>query len=126
LADFWVSPARFRYIRNEIIWAIEVVLPLEPGQWPPEVRETGYEGHNKQRSNHAPYEASCLITSEVLSRLERTGGDGETLVWEVQHGLNNYNLLSPRARTAVNYVSGWRRRRLGYQAWLKQRRYRKK
>ena len=122
MTDFWTSLSAFRFSRPEILWLIEVVLPLPVGEWPPEP-STGYEGHNKQRSYHANFEASCLITGEVRARLKLTGIEGKLLVAEVQGG-KELEELQPESRRALNFVSGFRRRHQSYQSWKKQRAYR--
>ena len=122
MTDFWISPLRFSFGRDEILWLLEVVLPLPVGEWPPEP-SSGYEGHNKQRSYHAPYEAVCLITGEVRARLKLTKIEGKLLVAEVQGG-KCLEELQPESRRALNFVSGFRRRHQSYQSWKKQRKYR--
>lgn len=125
MADSYYSPHRIRYSRAEILWIIEFVLPLEAGEWPPEpIEDSGYiDSPGTRRNSKAPYETACLITGEVWVRLEMAGEDGGTLVHEVQHGLRYYESLCPAAQTALNYISGWRRRRMGYKSWVRQRKY---
>ncbi len=111
-ADYYI-PGMIVYCRPQMIWVIESVLPLECGSWLPETNDS--ERGNRQL--RAPYETCCQITGEVSVRLERTGKDGEILVWEIQHGFSDYEILSPRAKMALNYISGWRRRKDIYRKW---------
>lgn len=125
MTDYY-SPRDITFTREQMIWLIEHLDLLELGDWPPEGRETGYTGSQKSHSHKAPFETAAQIYVEVSYRLDRTGNDGETLVWEVQNGLNAYALLCPAAKKALNYISGWRRRKMKYRKWINQGRYRGK
>ena len=127
MTDTWYSPGQIRFGRDEMIWLIECLSDLELGVWPKQPGDTGYtDAPNVQKSRnfHAPFETPAQIFAEVTSRIDKTGDAGETLIWEVQHGMNDYSLLSPPAKRALNYISGWRRRRSAYRDWLKQVKYR--
>lgn len=125
----WYAPGQIRYLRDDIIWMIAVVLPLEAGEWPPEPKETGYTGGHKV-SHSAPFENPAVVRSEVKERLKMTKDDGVTLVWEIQKGgIEYYELLCPAAKRALNYICSGEKRRfknngglLSYSEWLRNRR----
>jgi hypothetical protein len=121
------SPADIRFSREQMIWLIEWLDVLEDGKWPPDPKETGYidtPGGSGNKSSRSPFETAAQIFAEVTDRLKQTGEAGVTLVWEIQHGLEVYELLSPPAKRALNYISGWRRRRMDFSSWMRQNRYR--
>lgn len=67
------------------------------------------------------------IAGDIEWRLKRTGIAGTQLVEEIEAMEDlDYQKLHSLARDALNYISGWSRKRLSYSAWLKQRRYRLK
>jgi hypothetical protein len=115
------SPRDIRFNREQTIWLITWLDVIGDGHWPPDPKETGYVdvpgGSSHSHSHRSPFETSAQIYAEVTTRLEQTGDAGVTLVWEVQHGLEVYELLSPPAKRALNYISGWRRRRQSFSQW---------
>lgn len=108
-----------------MIWLVNWLPVLKEGIWPPEHRETGYIGLPGTKGHRAPFEDPAGFAGEVNIRLSTTGEAGEALVDEVQSGLELEQLSRP-ARRALNYISGWRRRRLSYRAWVRQVDYRAK
>ena len=129
MRDEWYSPGQIRYLRDDIIWMIGQVLPLESGEWPPEQKESGYTGSQKTPSHAAPFENPAIVRAEVEQRIKMTKGDGVTLVWEIQKGgVEYYELLCPAAKRALNYIcSGKKRRRtkdgrlITYAEWKRDR-----
>ena len=115
MKDFY-SPGAIRYTREEMIWGIIHLQELGNGHWPRDPKETGYtEGSwQKNPSKHAPFERAVDFHSEITYRLKTTGEAGEALVDEVQSGITYYEGLSRPAKRALNYISGWRRRRQSY------------
>ncbi len=88
--------------------------------WPRQDIETGYtEAQATQHAinSHAPFERTLQMVAEVHRRLERTGSDGRELVMLLENGTE----LSGRAKGALIYCSGWRRRQESYQRWLRYR-----
>jgi hypothetical protein len=111
------------YCRPQMIWIIEWLDSIGDGDWPVDPVESGYSGNS---GGSAPAEgyfaAAARVYSDVMTRLDRTGEAGETLVWEIQHGIDSYERLSPAAKDALNYISGWRTRSDSFKSW----RYNKK
>jgi len=123
--DFYL-PREINFSREQMIWLIEWLPTLETGNWPGNPQDTGYTdtaGVQRSHSHHAPFETAAQIYAEVTARLRRTRRSGETLVWEVQHGLADYNLLCPAAKDAINYISGWRRRHVSFSQWQADKKY---
>ncbi len=126
----WYSIGEFRFCRLQIqwliaeflrVWADEIIVMRDT--WPREDRETGYtEAPPTQHAIRpgAPFERPLQIVGEIRARLSKTGQDGRELVLMVE---NKSDELSTRARNALNYCSGWRRKR-DYGDWLKQRTWR--
>ncbi len=129
---FW--PSEIFYCRFQIVWLVDTFVTYSCGKlevnipkWPPEDKEgSGYiDLTNVQLSpsSSAPYERMRGITGDLLSRLSKTGKDGQILVLEAH---NNVLEFSQDAKNALNYCSGWRQKKLSYQRWLITRRYRNK
>ena len=114
--DFY-SPGEIRFAREEMIWLITWLPLLEKGTWPPEFRDSGYTGSHGSRGHRAPFENASGFAGEVNARLSTTGEAGEALVDEIQSGVTDYEGLSRPAKRALNYISGFRRRRLSYPEW---------
>jgi len=120
MLDEWYSPRDIHFTREQMLWLIAWLPVLGEGNWPPEPRETGYTEApkvQKSRSRKAHFQTPAEYYAEVTYRLKSCGTAGETLVWEVQHGLDVYELLSPPAKQSLNYISGWRRRRRSFPKW---------
>ena len=141
----WYGYGTFRHTREQTIWAIRELFPLRGELWPKEpdeyITEEFHKDTNKwvkvqRKSTYidlqgrkglnilAPYIKAKDIYIEITDRLETTKDSGEALVHEIQHGLDDYELLSPPAKRALNYISGWRRRKMNYASWRKTNRYR--
>ena len=124
--DYWYSPVSIRYTREQVLFILENKEILKEGLWPPEPRETGYtdEG-NHPVSCHAPFETACMIIAEVEARLKSCGDAGEALEDEALC-IELVDYLSRPARRALNYVSGFRRRRQTYSRWCWEQEQKKK
>ena len=117
----YYTPGMLWYCRPQMMCGIEWLDLLEEGDWPRDPKETGYNeaGHvQKSVSLKAKFLPAANFFSEITDRLKSTGSSGETLVWELQHNTGEYNQLSPAARRALNYISGYRRRRQPFGRWL--------
>lgn len=114
--DLWFAPSAIVYSRPQMIWGIIHLDELETGLWPRDPKETGYtEGSwQKNPSKHAPFERAVDFHGEITMRLKTTGEAGEALVDEVQSGITYFEGLSRPAKRALNFISGWRRRRQTY------------
>ena len=121
----WFTPGEIVFSRPQMIFLIEHLDLLKEGNWPPNPNGSSYidpavKGRIKA---HAYFEIPAQYYAEVSDRLEATGQDGEVLQDEINSGLIEIDLLSRVARSALNYMSGWRRRKIGYALWNAQRKY---
>ena len=112
----WYSPGKIRYTREEMMWGIAWLGLLEDGIWPPEHKETGYDDSHGSRNTKTKFIPAALFYAEITERLKTTGEAGEALVDEIQGGVEFEGLSRP-AKRALNYISGWRRRKLKYPKW---------
>jgi len=128
LVDVWWSEREIVFQRQQMLWLVEHLHVIKSGDWPANPEGTSYVDPivHVQARRKAPFETAAQIYGEVSDRLEATGEAGQVLLEEIQSGLTDVNLLSGFARSALNYMSGWPRRRMCYNAWRRQRRYRKK
>ncbi len=120
MTEVYYKPSEIRFSREQMLWLIEWLSVLKEGTWPPNPQGSGYTeiaSVQKSSSHHAGFETPCQFAAEIESRLKSTGESGEVLVHEVQHGLDVYELLSPPAKKALNYISGWRRRSRPFYKW---------
>ena len=126
MLDVWYSPGEVVFNRDQMLFLLEHLGILESGNWPANPEGTSYVDPivHVQARQKAPFETAAQIYAEVSIRLEATGEAGEVLLEEIQSGLNDVELLSGFARSALNYMSGWPRRKMCYNAWRRQRKYR--
>lgn len=117
----WFHYGEIRFCPFQILWIIEYSETLRTS-WPlapdgsshvdlPQVK-TGYK-------SEAYYTKPAGILGEVNRRLARAGTHGKLLRAEVLAGLD----LSQESKDALMYCKGWRRKRMSYQRWLRNRRY---
>lgn len=116
------------FCRPQMFFLIESIEILRDGNYPKSHIDSGYIDSIIQRQppQAAPFEGPCQIAAEIDVRLTACKQDGETLAHEIiSLQADYYELLSPAARNALNYISGWKRRK-SYTKWLKDRRHRNK
>uniref|UniRef100_A0A6M3KP63 Uncharacterized protein n=1 Tax=viral metagenome TaxID=1070528 RepID=A0A6M3KP63_9ZZZZ len=101
-----------------MLWLIQHLNFLEDGYWVPNQKESGYTNAPIGKGNVPDEAYFCkvkVITGDLTLRLKRTKEDSRTLVHEIQKlGVEVYEDLSPAAKVALNYISGWRRRKTSY------------
>jgi len=128
----WYAMGDIRYCRYQVIWLIDAGLyvsvtgdiQVDIEQWPSQDEATGYtRAEPTQHSvNLTTFERPVEVFAELAARLARTGTDGRLLIHEVQsRRFENVAMLSREARSALGYASGWKRKRMGYSDWKKQR-----
>ena len=126
--DIWLPLREIIFTRDQVLWLLPYLSMLQEGQYPLNPQGTGYVDApmKKLRVKASAYFTRPVeIAAEIDIRLEKTGIEGKLLVAEARVDMR-INELSPEARTALNYISGWRRRKLSYSAWKKQRKYHRK
>ena len=122
----WHPPSAIFYCSHQMMWGILHLGMLEEGDWPPEHKDTGYIGSKGSRNTRTKFLPAALFFAEITYRFKATGEAGEALVDEVQGGVTEYKGLSRPAKRALNYISGWRRRKLSYSEWKKDQKWRAK
>lgn len=118
----WYHYGEIRWCPYQVVWIIESLEVLATGGWPPNPEGTGYIDPKIKTgyASEAYYVKPVGILAEVEYRLRRVGIHGKLLKAEVLAGLD----LSDESRSALMYVKGWRRKRMGFRTWAKERRYR--
>lgn len=129
----WYAPHEIFFNREQVYWLLENRGTLHEGLWPPEHMGTGHV--DRSTGHSAPFEEPLIHIAEVDDRLDiRTELeyrltaakiDGKLLIAEID-AETPISELSYEARTVLNYISGWKRKRMSYRDWRKQRRYRYK
>jgi len=145
----WYSYVVFRFTLEQIFWALQNKISFYNGEWPPCIGEFITDEYDKQQKEwvevikqastyteapigkrqikcEAYFAKPATIIAEIDKRLETTREAGEALLDEINAGITDIDSLSRPARRALNYISGWRRRRQSYSEWKKQRTYRQK
>ena len=119
----WFNFAEIRWCVHQIIWILLHAAILRAGHWP----QDPYGADNNTSSRTIKTEASFvkpeLVIAELEERLKRCGKQAELLVTQVEDGRTLSN-LSPGAREILMYVKGFRRKRMSFSAWKKQRKHR--
>ena len=122
----WYSYGEFSFRRCEVLWALHYAEEFRDGKWPCQNIISGYTdpGIRTQRVKKEPaFVKPAIVMAETDARLEKTGVDGKLLLAEVEA---EYELFSDEAWMALNYVSGWKRKRQLYVDFKKQTKYRSK
>ena len=121
----WFKPSEIRFTREQCIWIIVELVIGKIDTWPTNPAGSGYtDAQWSKKSKRRPgayFVEACDFRSEMELRLERTNTDGKLLLAEIGAG---EEYLSDESKNALNYISGYRRRRMDYLNWLRQRRYR--
>ena len=122
----WFLPSEIRYCRVQMMWMIEYIGVMGEGIWPENPDGSDYVDipiNIRRGKSGAYFETPAGYAGEIRARLEPTGVDGKLLKSQIWEG-KTLDELEPEARTALNYISGWRFRRMDYKSWLRQKRYR--
>lgn len=100
-------------------------MNLEDYSWPqhPDGRMEIDTAVRKSIGEEAYFAKIACIRGDISSRLEETGNDGEWLIRDIRD--RDYRPeLCYRAKRALNYMSGFRKKETGYAVWLAKKRYR--
>ena len=107
-------------------WLIENIPELKSGYWPRHPDGSSYtEPQGKKRVNpHAPFEIPEQFASEIEARLEHCGIDGlmaklyycygESVNTIARHFRKSSGIISFRIDAALNFITGWERKRTRY------------
>lgn len=100
-----------RFARPQVFWLLKNGLC-----WPEGTPGFTDNEAQHQSSQRAPGEAVSDVIAEIEARLKCCGDAGEALQDEALR-LNNIEYLSRPAKRALNYCSGWNRRRISFSLW---------
>ena len=114
--------------REHIIFLLKNLVELRAGGYPPDPGVSGYTeapgGFVTIRARGASFEYSCLLAAEVDIRLKATGMDGYLVEEKYIDDMSEQEIsdlrhipleeVFRRLRTAINYMSGWKRRPYSY------------
>ena len=124
--DRWYSPREIIFSRDQVLFLLENLTLLRKGEYPPDPANSGYTGNDRGSiSTHAPFETPCQFAAEIDSRLDVTNLYGKLLLAEINAGVPLWE-LSKESRLALNYCSGWRRRRMSFSDWKRTKLYRQR
>lgn len=126
--ETWFAPSEINFSREQMIFLILNLKLLAHGTYPPDPKGSGYIDppvNTKRKKKRAPFETPAQLYAELTFRLQQTGLSGKLLVAEVGAGYT-FEELSRESRTALNYISGWARRKQSYSQWKADRQYKKK
>ncbi len=123
----WYAPKDINFSRENMMWLIRSLGELLDGDWPASPWGSSYTDIPSigGGSKEARFVKPCQFAAEVEVRLRRTGLEGKLLMAELNGGDVPYEQLSKESRDALNYISGWRRRKQSYREFKKQREYRR-
>lgn len=121
---FWYEPGEFIFRREHLFFALEHWDLFAQGRYPPEPTSDFIEIASISTIGPS-WKSASNIKAEIDYRLKSTKKAGETLIHCVNIlGVDRYDYLPPIAQSALDYITGWRRRSMPYGAWVKQRKYR--
>ena len=123
MTETWWAPREIFFRKDQVLWLIKYLSMLIVGIWPPEPYGSSYTdapGGKRQRRHQACFETPCQFAAEIEWRLGRTGTDGKLLRAEIKTG---EVYLSQESKDALNYCSGWKRKKTPYASWLSSRVY---
>jgi hypothetical protein len=119
----WFSYGEIRWCAQQVFWLLKYADELQIGWLAPDATSCpGARG--KVINTEAAFVNARIVMGELNYRLGRTGLKGRLLTEECKNR-EEMDDLSNEAKEALYYVSGWRRRDLSFNGWLKQRRYRR-
>jgi hypothetical protein len=117
----WFPIVSLRFCRLQMIFLIQHIAILRQGEYPPCPDPSNYVRVSMGQINfHAPYEQNVQIASEVDSRLDKLPGITRKLLETEIEYYDDMSDWSSYSRQAINYVSGWRRRRTSFIDFKKQ------
>ena len=119
----WFHYGQIRWCPYQCIWIIAHSETLREGRWPPDPYRADNNNGQRNIKTEASFTKPILILAELETRLERAGIRGKLLVAQVEAG-REINTLDREARDALMYVKGFRRKKMSFSTWKRQRNYR--
>ena len=130
----WFHYGQIRWCPWQILWILTNAEELRAGKWPRDfkVSDNGAIGKRNIRVE-ATFAKPVIILAEVEYRLAMTGLAGKLLLAQIKAGVKLeiekrkiLHTFEPEAEAALMYIKGRGRKRLSFQIWLKQVRYRER
>ena len=119
----WYHYGEIRWCPFQCIWIINNTATLRDGRWPQDPDRIDNNAGQRSIKTEASFTRPILILAELESRLERTGIQGKLLVAQVEAG-REFDYLDREAYDALLYIKGFRRKRMSFMTWKKQRKHR--
>lgn len=115
---FYYEPREFIFRREHIFFALEHWDIFSLGRYPPEPSDSI---EIATISTIAPnWKSASNIKAEIDYRLESTKKAGDTLIHCVNIlGVDRYDYLPPIAQSALDYVTGWYRKKQAFSSWVR-------
>jgi len=132
------SYKEFTFTLEQVKWALANLSTLKNGEWPREPTGSGYQDwafKSKGTKTEASFVKPALIAAEIEIRLENAGQDGAMCKMEYIYGEDEGSIarhwhlpvwvIQRRIDRALNYCCGWKRKKMRYSGWSKQKDYRR-
>lgn len=120
--EMWFGYQDICWCSLQVFWLLKYADILHVGEWPvPDATSPG--GMHGKRMTGAAFTKVILIIAEVDCRLKRTGLMGKLLAEQAKNR-DRMDDLDGDAKSALYYISGWRRKEMSFSAWRKQKKYR--
>lgn len=113
----WWSKGEVTFRKEQVLFLLEYYELLAQNRYPPEPT-FGIDIATVQMIRPS-WNSALNLKAEIDKRLETTKEAGEALLYEAQNGYE----LSPPANKALEYISGWKRKKIPYSVWKAQRKY---
>ena len=120
----WYSYSEVRWCAQQTFWLLKYAETLRQGIWPIPEMIVPF-GSRPSISTEAAFTRACEVIAELDKRLETTGWRGRLLQEECVNR-EKIMYLSDDARSALYYVSGWRRKDSPFLVWRRMKSYRKR
>jgi hypothetical protein len=120
----WFSYGDIKWCKYQVFFLLKYARYLHAGIWP--TPESTCETPKRQVSHDAQYVNSAIVIAELDYRLAKTGDKGDILAAECRDPeVEKVDYLSDKAKDALYYVAGWRRKGMSFTNWLKDRKYKR-
>ena len=127
----WWTPAEIVFEQRQCVWLVSWLNVLEVGDWAP-IPQNEVLAKHETPQHRAYFETPAQIYAEITYRLDRTGQDGEMVkdfyLWTktdremaIAYNMDIYE-IEHRARRAIRYISGWKRKTRTYEEFISHRR----
>ena len=121
--ETWFPPGAICYCRPQVLFYLENCEDIRAGSWPKEPDGSTYTDPSiRSKAVKIPALHAEQFAAEMDARIKMCGIEGKLLELEVL----TERELSDTSWKALNFISGWRRRKLSYSQWKKESKYKEK